>query len=149
MQLHEIKPTHKLKKRKRIGRGGKRGTYSGRGIKGQKSRAGRKFKPAIRELIKKYPKLRGYKLSVVSKFCPGVNLGTLEGKFKSGETVNPQILLERKIIRRIKGRLPEVKILSKGKLTKALNIEGCSVSKKAKEIIEAAKGSIRNHGVVK
>ncbi|KPJ73361.1 50S ribosomal protein L15, partial [Parcubacteria bacterium DG_74_1] len=49
MQLHEIKPIHKLKKSKRIGRGGKRGTYSGRGIKGQKSRAGRRFKPVIRE----------------------------------------------------------------------------------------------------
>lgn len=59
MQLHELQPKHKLKKQKRIGRGGKRGTYSGRGIKGQKSRAGRKLKPAIREFIKRYPKLRG------------------------------------------------------------------------------------------
>jgi large subunit ribosomal protein L15 len=61
MQLHEIKPTHKLKKRKRVSRGGKRGTYSGRGQKGQLSRAGRKLKPLIREIIKRYPKLRGYK----------------------------------------------------------------------------------------
>lgn len=149
MQLHEVKPTHKLKKRKRIGRGGKRGTYSGRGIKGQKSRAGRKFKPAIRELIKKYPKLRGYRLYPVPNFCSWVSLETLDNKFNSGETVNPRILLERKIIRKIKGRLPAVKILSKGKLTKSLNIEDCLVSKKAKEIIEAAKGSIKNHGVVK
>ncbi len=145
MQLHELKPTNKLKKGKRIGRGGKRGTYSGRGIKGQKSRAGRKFKPAIRELIKKYPKLRGYKFYSLPRFCLGVNLGTLENKFKSGETVNPRILLERKIIRRIKGRLPEVKILSRGKLTKSLNIEGCQISKRAKEIIEAAKGSVKNY----
>jgi len=149
MQLHEIKPTHKPKKGRRIGRGGKRGTYSGRGIKGQKSRAGRKFKPVIRELIKKYPKLRGYKLSPVPKHCLVVSLKTLEGKFKSGETVNPQVLLERKIIRRMKGRLPEVKILNKGKITKSLNIEGCLVSKKAKEIIEAAKGSVKINGVVK
>lgn len=61
MQLHELKPKHKRKKRKRVGRGGKRGTYSGRGIKGQKARAGRRLKPVIRELIKRYPKLRGYK----------------------------------------------------------------------------------------
>jgi len=147
MQLHEIKPTHKLKKKKRIGRGGKRGTYSGRGIKGQKSRAGRKFKPAIRELIKKYPKLRGYKISPPPKIgVIGVNLDILDKKFMAGETVNPQVLLERKIIRRIKGRLPEVKILSKGKLAKSLNIEGCLVSKKAKEIIEAAKGNLKKHG---
>ena len=52
MQLHQLKPSHKRKRPKRIGRGGKRGTYSGRGVKGQRSRAGRKFKPAIRELMK-------------------------------------------------------------------------------------------------
>lgn len=61
MQLHEIRPLHKGKKRKRVGRGGKRGTYSGRGQKGQKSRAGRRLEPVIREIIKRYPKLRGYK----------------------------------------------------------------------------------------
>jgi large subunit ribosomal protein L15 len=61
MQLHELKPIHKSKKRKRVGRGGKRGTFAGRGQKGQRSRAGRKMKPVVRELIKRYPKLRGYK----------------------------------------------------------------------------------------
>ena len=61
MQLHEIKPTHKLKTKKRVGRGGKKGTYSGRGVKGQKSRAGAKIRPEIRDLIKKMPKKRGYK----------------------------------------------------------------------------------------
>lgn len=62
MQLHELLLTNKSKKRKRIGRGGKRGTYSGKGMKGQKSRAGKRLEPVIRSLIKKYPKLRGYKL---------------------------------------------------------------------------------------
>jgi large subunit ribosomal protein L15 len=61
MQLHELKPIHKFKKKKRIGRGGKRGTYSGKGMKGQKSRAGRRLEPVIRGIIKRYPKLRGYK----------------------------------------------------------------------------------------
>jgi large subunit ribosomal protein L15 len=59
MQLHEIKPIHKLKKKKRIGRGGKRGTYCGKGIKGQTSRAGARIRPEIRDLIKKIPKKRG------------------------------------------------------------------------------------------
>ncbi|MBI2010965.1 MAG: hypothetical protein HYS89_01915 [Candidatus Colwellbacteria bacterium] len=59
MQLHQIQPTHKTPRGKRIGRGGKRGTYSGRGIKGQRSRAGRRIKPATRELIQRLPKLRG------------------------------------------------------------------------------------------
>lgn len=57
--LHTIKPTVRIKSRKRIGRGGKRGTYSGRGMKGQKSRAGRKIRPAVRDLIQRTPKLRG------------------------------------------------------------------------------------------
>ena len=59
MQLHEIKPVHKNESRKRIGRGGKRGTYSGKGMKGQKSRAGKKIRPAVRDLIQRTPKLRG------------------------------------------------------------------------------------------
>lgn len=59
MQIHQLKPIHKPKKKKRVGRGGKKGTYSGKGMKGQKSRAGKRFKPMIRELIKRYPKLKG------------------------------------------------------------------------------------------
>ena len=147
MQLHQLKPKHKLKKKKRVGRGGKRGTYSGRGLKGQRSRAGRKFKPAIRGLIKRYPKLRGYRFkskvkSQKSKIAI-LNLETLEKRFNSGEKITPEILLERKIIRRIKGRLPKVKILSRGKLTKKLIIEGCQVSKSTREEIEKAGGSIK------
>jgi len=145
MQLHEIKPIHKLKKPKRVGRGGKRGTYSGHGIKGQRARAGRRFKPIIRELIKKYPKLRGYRQKSIPTpiFGVGVNLEILEKKFNSAEKVNPEILLEKRIIRKIKGRIPLVKILGKGKLTKPLIIEGCKVSKSAKEKIEKAGGTIK------
>jgi len=146
MQLHEIKPKHKSKKRKRIGRGGKKGTYAGRGIKGQRSRAGRRLKPAIRELIKRYPKLRGYRQksrTQSSKLKTTIlNLEVLEEKFNSGEKITPEILLEKKIIRRIKGRIPEVKILGKGKLTKALTIDSCQVSKSAKEKIKKAGGQI-------
>jgi len=146
MQLHELRPIHKLKKPKRIGRGGKRGTYSGRGIKGQGSRAGRKFKPVIRELIKKYPKLRGYRTK--SKFknpkskAVVLNLGFLERKFNPGETISPQSLLEKGIIRRMGGRVPQVKILGEGNTKKSLIIEGCKVSKSAKEKIEKAAGQI-------
>jgi len=61
MQLHELQPDHKSKTKKRIGRGGKRGTFSGKGVKGQKSRAGRKIRPATRDLIQQIPKLRGAK----------------------------------------------------------------------------------------
>ncbi len=143
MQLHQLKPIHKLKKRKRVGRGGKRGTYSGKGIKGQKSRAGRKFAPIIRELIKRYPKLRGYRFKGRQKNLAVINVGVLEKKFAESDLVNPKILLERRLIRRIKGKIPKVKILGEGELTKKLTIENCEVSKSAKEAIEKAGGTIK------
>ena len=144
MQLHELKPIHKKKKRKRVGRGGKRGTYSGRGIKGQKSRSGRRLKPAIRELIKRYPKLKGYRFKPKTKDqkLKIINLDVLEKKFGADEVVSPEVLLERRLIRKIKGRMPKIKILGKGKLTKKLTIEGCAVSKSAREKIEKAGGTI-------
>ena len=149
MQLHELHPIHKPKRKKRIGRGGKRGTYSGRGIKGQKARAGRRLKPVIRELIKRYPKLRGYrfKSKVKSQKSKIVNLDILEKKFNTDEKITPEILLEKGIIRRIKRRLPRVKILAKGKLSKKLIIEDCQISKSAKEKIEKAGGSVKMSNV--
>lgn len=61
MQLNELKAETKHKSKKRVGRGGTRGTYSGKGMKGQKSRAGAKIRPAIRDLMQRTPKLRGAK----------------------------------------------------------------------------------------
>jgi len=147
MQLHEIKPIHKLKKRKRIGRGGKRGTYSGKGMKGQKSRSGKRLRPVIRDVIKRYPKLRGYRFKpkdfgLRSKILT-VNLETLEKKFAADETVNPVTLLEKRIISKIKGIIPKVKILGKGELTKPLTFENCRISESAKKKIEKAKGTVK------
>ena len=146
MQLHELKQTHKKKPKKRIGRGGKKGTYSGRGIKGQKSRAGGNLAPVIRGFIKRYPKLRGYRFKSripnIKSQIATVNLDILEKKFNSGEAVTPQILLERRIVCRMGGRTPRVKILGDGKLAKSLFVEGCRVSRKAKEQIEKAGGKV-------
>lgn len=143
MQLHQLRPKHKLKKRKRVGRGGKRGTYSGRGIKGQKARAGRKLKPAIREFIKKYPKLRGYKFKSVKERPAVINVGILEKKFKAGSVISPQTLLKVGLIRKIKGKIAKVKILGKGEMKKALVFKNCQFSKSAKEAIEKAGGQIK------
>ncbi len=141
MQLHQIKPIHKPKKPKRIGRGGKRGTYCGRGIKGQKARAGRKLKPIVREVLKKYPKLRGYKFSAKKDYAI-LNLRDIERKFKKGEKVSPEILVKKRLIRKISGKIPKVKILAKGKISKPLIFENCFFSQKAKEKIEKAGGKI-------
>lgn len=143
MQLHELKPTHKRKKGKRIGRGGKRGTYSGRGVKGQKSRAGRKMVPSIRQLIKKYPKLRGYRFKPRRQKPEIVDVDVLEKNFEKGSLVSPKTLLEKKLISRMKGKTPKVKILGRGKLNKNLIVENCQISKSAKEKIEKVKGVIK------
>ncbi len=143
MQLHQLSPKHKLKKKKRIGRGGKRGTYSGKGIKGQRARAGRKFAPVIRELIKRYPKLRGYRVQNQGKEVAVINIGDLNKNFKDSEIINPEALIEKKLIRRIKGKIPKVKILGKGEIKKALIVEGCDVSKAAKRAIEKSGGSVK------
>lgn len=153
MQLNELKPIHKPKERKRIGRGGKKGTYSGRGVKGQRARAGHKFEPLIRSLIKRYPKLRGYRFKKDWSEPIVINVGDIGKRFlvedkdgkseKSEIKINPQALLEKRLIHKIEGRIPKVKILGKGILTKAIIVENCSVSKKAKEKIEKAGGKIK------
>ena len=143
MQIHELRPKHKNKGKKRVGRGGRKGTYSGKGNKGQKSRAGRKMVPIIRELIKRYPKLKGYRSFVLEDYSAVVNLETLEKTSKDGETINPENLLKKGIISKMKGRTPKVKILGTGKLTKKLVVENCKTSKTAKDAIEKAGGSIK------
>ena len=135
MQLHELKPKYKSKKKKRIGRGGKRGTYSGRGIKGQKARAGRKIRPELRDFIKKIPKKRGYRFKAGPK-PQVVNLKDLEKYYKEEEIVTPETLLKKGLIAKVKGRMPEVKILGRGKLNKKLEIKDCKASKKVHEMVK-------------
>ena len=143
MQLHQLKPNHKIRKKKRIGRGGKKGTYSGKGIKGQRARAGRKFVPIIRGIIKKYPKLRGYRFNAKENYQLTLNVGFLEKKFQEGDLVSPQTLIEKRIIHKIKGKTPSIKILATGAIKKPLIIENCQLSKKAKSEIEKAGGTIK------
>ncbi|MFM7087908.1 MAG: hypothetical protein ACKOW9_00010 [Candidatus Paceibacterota bacterium] len=63
MQINELKRVHKNKKDRIIGRGGKHAKTSGRGGKGQTARAGNKRRPELRDIIKKLPKLRGYRFN--------------------------------------------------------------------------------------
>src|SRR4030043_1932832 len=135
MQLHQVKTTHRQRNKKRVGRGGKRGTYSGKGIKGQKSRAGHKIRPEIRDFIKKIPKRRGYRFKAIKPKAEIVNLKDLEKYFNEGDLVNPETLLEKRLISRINGRTPEVKILGAGELKKKLKIENCKMSKSVEKIL--------------
>jgi len=67
MQIHDLKRTHKNKKDRIVGRGGKHAKTSGRGGKGQTARAGNKRRPELRDIIKKLPKNRGYRFQSVRK----------------------------------------------------------------------------------
>ncbi len=133
MQLNQLKPNHKRKKRKRVGRGD---TYAGLGRKGQTTRAGRRMKPAIREFIKRYPKLRGYRFKSRKDAVEVVNLDTLERNFKEEETVSPLSLLEKGLISKTKGKIPQVKILGRGTLRKKLDFKDCIFSEKAKQKVK-------------
>ena len=146
MQLHDLRPTHKVHRAKRVGRGGKRGTYSGRGLKGQKSRAGYKIRPAVRDLVKKIPKLKGIEFPRLPQTqlrkSVIVSVGELEKTFQKGERVNPKTLIEKGLVRKRLGRWPVIKLLGDGTITKKLLVSQCQISKSAREKIEKAGGSV-------
>ncbi|MCF7815924.1 MAG: 50S ribosomal protein L15 [Candidatus Pacebacteria bacterium] len=147
MQLHQLQPKTDRKTAKRVGRGGKRGKTSGKGGKGQTARAGGKPRPEMRDIIKRLPKLRGFgknRARTVNneRTLPLVcNLATLESAFDAGDTVSPATLIAKGIISTKKGKVPQVKILGNGEITKKLTISGCTFSASAKEKIEKVGGS--------
>jgi len=137
MQIHELK-VNKKKDRKRIGRGGKRGTYSGRGMKGQKSRSGAKKNPLFEggrsSLIDRLKKTRGFKSPHSKKV--NINLNDLEKNFKDGDSVSVKSLMKSKLISQPEAKRG-IKILGKGKLTKKLTIDkDIALSKSAEKAIE-------------
>ena len=146
MQLHELKPTAPRKSAKRVGRGGKRGKTSGKGHKGQKARAGNSSRPEMREQIKKLPKLRGHGVNRAKtvnserELPVVINVSALE-TFE-GTDVSPKTLVAAGLIATKRKKVPAVKILGSGDLTKKLSVTGCTVSKTAKEKIEKAGGSV-------
>ena len=146
MQIHEIRRQHAHKKSKLVARGGKRGKTAGKGGKGQTARAGHHVRPAMRDIIKKLPKLRGHgKNRSESVFYRGpeavVNLSSLN-VFAKGDAVNPRSLIAKGLIKEILGKVPVVKILGTGEVSVALTVTGCSVSETAKSKIEKAGGTI-------
>jgi large subunit ribosomal protein L15 len=145
MQLHELKRKTKNIVKRRVGRGGKRGKTSGRGTKGQKARAGHNIRPEIQTRIKKLPKLRGRGISQFKSITPKpvvINLDLLEKTFTAGAVVTPIILIEKGLVKKQKARIPKIKILGTGDLTKKLAISGCLFSASVKQKIETAGGTI-------
>ncbi|MBI4138319.1 MAG: uL15 family ribosomal protein [Candidatus Wildermuthbacteria bacterium] len=142
MQIHQIQPVHKRKKARRVGRGGaKGGTYAGKGGKGQTRRAGFNVAPIVRELVKRYPKRKGYRKRGRRSMFHEVTLSALERNFEQGSLITPALLLEKRIVRRVRGRTPQIKIIGAGPAQKVLKIDGCAASAAAKKAVLAAGGT--------
>ncbi len=142
METNTLKREHPNKKAKQVGRGGTRGKTSGRGGKGQTARAGNKRRPQMRDIIKKIPKLRGYRFHSGNIKCSPVNVGALN-IFKAGELVNPKSLFEKNLVRKVGGVYPHVKILGSGELTSKISVDSCVVSASARVKIEKVGGNIK------
>jgi large subunit ribosomal protein L15 len=145
MQLHDLKPKTERARTKRVGRGGKRGTFSGGGTKGQKGRAGSSVKPGFRggdnRLWQLFPKQRGatkkpgnsrphrkHRFYQMHRSKPAViNLSDLN-VFSSGDVITPELLLERGVVQSVDNG---VKVLGNGELKKKLTFQGLEFSKSA------------------
>jgi large subunit ribosomal protein L15 len=143
--LNQLKRTGKRAYRRRgRGQSSSRGKTSGRGTKGQNSRAGRKKRPELRDMIKKIPKRRGYGKNRGRTYVPHfepivISLDRLETLFDNGAEVSRKTLIEKGAIAK---RMPNpVKIVG-GTLTKKLSLVDITASGPAKAAIEKAGGAL-------
>jgi large subunit ribosomal protein L15 len=152
LNLSSLQPAQPRKARKRVGRGlgSGKGRYSGRGIKGQKSRSGSNKMPAGFEggqmpIDMRVGKLRGNTSADAMPIGPfrtynqPVNVGVLEERFDAGADVTLEALKEAGLISKLS---VDVKVLGEGELTKKLSVTAHSFSKSAVEKIEAAGGTV-------
>jgi len=145
MKLNDLKSARGARKaKKRVGRGNGsgRGTFCTRGCKGQNSRSDGGvrlgFEGGQTPLLRRIPKLKGFKNPNREEFFP-LNLATVESCFAENETVSPQTLLEKKIMRK---KNQSVKVLGNGSISKKVNFKNVAFSKVAKEKVEKAGGKI-------
>jgi large subunit ribosomal protein L15 len=151
LNLSNLKPAVQRRSRKRVGRGmgSGKGRYSGRGIKGQKSRSGsHKMRPGFEggqmPVYMRLGKKRGPYSKDAMPMGPhrtetlAVNVRDLE-RFDAGTDVTIELLAERGLI---KNTRTDVKILGSGELTKKLTVTAHRFSASAREKIEAAGGTV-------
>ena len=144
MRQDKLSPAPGSKKsRKRVGRGNSsgHGTYSGRGCKGQKSRAGYKmirgFEGGQLPLIRRLPRKRGFTNIFRTEYSV-VNIGELS-KFEAGDEVTPERLVMAGVVRSL--RHP-IKVLAEGNISHPLVVKANRFSAAAKAKIEAAGGKV-------
>ena len=151
LTLSNLSPAQPRKDRKRVGRGlgSGKGRYSGRGIKGQKSRAGSHamragFEGGQMPLAMRIPKLRGntskdaMPVGPFRTYTQPVNIRDLE-RFEAGEEVTPETLKAKGLIRSIR---KDVKLLGEGEISVKLSVTVHGASATAKKKIEAAGGTL-------
>lgn len=143
MMQHTLKPPRGARKpASRVGRGDSagQGSYCGRGLKGQNSRAAKGPRPGFEggqlPLIKGLPMRRGFTNNFKTQFAT-VDLGTLD-RFDAGERVTPEALLQRGYLRDLK--LP-IKVLGGGELTKPVTVVAHRFTRSARDKIAAAGGN--------
>ncbi|KAA1301630.1 MAG: 50S ribosomal protein L15 [SAR202 cluster bacterium] len=146
MQNHTLSSAgSKTRKRKRIGRGDAsgNGSYSGKGMKGQKSRSGGGVRPGFEggqlPLIKRLPSLRGF-TNIFKTQYHAVNLDTILKMYPNGGDVSPGTLVETGVLKDQK--LP-LKVLGRGEINVNLKVSAHKFTKSAKEKIETAGGTIQ------
>ncbi|MEW6277373.1 MAG: 50S ribosomal protein L15 [Candidatus Eremiobacterota bacterium] len=142
MQGNDLKPAQGARRRrKRVGRGFTDGTFSGRGMNGQKSRSGGTkgagFEGGQTPWYRRLPKYRGFK-SRNHTFYQIVSLNDLD-RFEDGATVDGPALLEKGLVDNLK---EPVKVLANGSLSKKLTVTVDAVSASAREAIESAGGKV-------
>lgn len=152
MKIHELKSAPGARKDKiRRGRGDAsgKGSFSGRGCKGQNARSGGGvrigFEGGQTPLMRRIPKLKGFRSPCKEVFTP-CNLTKIDEAYKAGETVSSETLVAKRVISK---KNLMVKILSMGELSKALTFDGVAFSATAKAKIEKAGGKITNELVAK
>jgi large subunit ribosomal protein L15 len=144
MQQNELSPTpgsHKTRKRVGRGNGSGHGSFSGRGIKGQKSRSGyqlqRGFEGGQLPIIKRLPRKRGFHNLFRVEYSP-VNVGSLN-VFEAGVEITPELLYQ---VGLIDSLTRPVKVLADGELNNAITVKASKFSEAAKAKIEAAGGKV-------
>ena len=145
MELKDLKPAEGAKRnRKRVGRGpaSGNGKTAGRGMNGQKSRAGggkgAGFEGGQTPLARRLPKLPGFRNFNRVEYVP-VNVSRLDAKFNAGDLVDADTLYAAGII---KNTTDPIKVLGDGEITKALTVRVDKVSASAKAKIEAVGGKV-------
>jgi large subunit ribosomal protein L15 len=151
LNLSNLKPAQSRKDRKRVGRGlgSGKGRYSGRGLKGQKSRSGsHKMRPGFEggqnPLYMRLGKQRGGSKDAMAvgphrTSTQPVNVAALEERFDAGAEITPETLVEKGLI---KNTRTDVKLLGQGDLKKKLSITVHGASASAREKVEAAGGTL-------